>query len=163
MKALHQLEKMVRPWFKDLPHLPKEATKWMATNAWWLTLVGVVVAVLMMMALMPLLFGASVVMGVYGGTYASGYAAYTGLAVASAWLSLLFFAAIVVIEAMAISHLKGGKKKGWDLLFLALVVSVVQSLVSAVLLVSVSKLLGAAIGAAIGGYILFEIQDHFKR
>ena len=42
MDSLRNLEAMVASWYKGVPHLPKNGQRWLAENAWWLTLVGVI-------------------------------------------------------------------------------------------------------------------------
>ena len=44
MKSIYKLEKMIESWLKPVPHLPTEWRKWLADNAWWLTIIGVVLS-----------------------------------------------------------------------------------------------------------------------
>lgn len=160
METVAKIEKQVGEWFKQAPHLPKEFTKWLAENAWWLTLIGVVIGLLAIFPLLGLTLFASALTATYSAYYPY---AQSGLVQASLWVSLAFYVLLVVIEAFAISPLKGLKKRGWDLLFLATLVSVVSSVVSAALNYSVVGLFGAAIGALIGLYVLFEVRGYFKK
>lgn len=159
MELLHSLESKIADVAKGLPHLPKEFSKWLADNAWWLTLIGVVLGVL---AIFPLLAGTIFVSSVVS-VYDVYYPARSGAIQASLWASLGFYVLLVAIEALAISPLKGHKKLGWDLLFLAVLVSAIFSVVNAVITYSAGALLGGAIGLAIGLYVLFEIRSHFVK
>jgi hypothetical protein len=161
MESLHKLEDMVEKWLKPLPHLPENWRKWLAENAWWLTLIGVILSVIGIFLLLgPLLFVTAVTTSVYGVVVAE---THTGLYMLAIWVSLALLVVVTIIEAFAISPLKALSKKGWDLLFLALVIEVVSSLVSAVLNISIMSLISAAISAIIGAYVLFEVRSHYKK
>lgn len=159
MGALNQLENTAAGWFKQAPHLPANVKKWLADNVWWLALVGVAISAFGILALLPLLVGASVL--------TSGYALYAGVDVGrtmlASWIGLGFLVAVVVLEAMAIMPLKAKKKQGWNLLFLALLVSILSSLVGLVVTYGVSNIFSAVLTALIGGYFLFEIRDSFAK
>lgn len=76
-------------------------------------------------------------------------------------MALVFGAAGIIIEAMAISPLKVGRKKGWDLMFMAMLVGVLGGLISAVLSVRLFDIVFQAIGLFIAGYFLFEVRNYF--
>ncbi len=42
MESLQKLEATVGEWYKGMPHLPKNGQRWLAENAWWLVLIGVI-------------------------------------------------------------------------------------------------------------------------
>lgn len=157
METLHKLENTAGGWFKGAPHLPVNARKWLADNVWWIVIVGVVLAAFGLAALLPVLFGASVL--------TSSLAAYAGVDTArvmlAAWVGVAFLAAVVVVELMAVTPLKEKKKAGWDYLFLALLLSIVSSVVGLVITYDFSNVIGAVLTALIGGYFLFEIRGHF--
>ncbi len=164
MESLHKLEDMVGEWLKPLPHLPENWRKWLAENAWWLTLIGVVLSVFAVFALFASLSLFTATTGLYGQVINDAIAqTHGGLWMTSVWISLALMVVTVVIEALAISPLKAMSKKGWDLMFLALVIGIVSNVVSAVLNVEVMSLVGAAISAVIGSYVLFELRSHFKK
>ena len=161
MDSLHKLEDMVEKWLKPLPHLPENWRKWLAENAWWLTLIGVILSVLVIFMLLgPILFVTAVTTSVYGVVVAETHA---GLYMVAIWVSLALMVVVTIIEAFAVSPLKALSKKGWDLLFLSLAIGVASSVVSAVLNVSIMSLISAAISAIIGSYVLFEVRSHFKK
>ena len=82
-------------------------------------------------------------------------------------VSIISIIIAITIQAMAINSLKVMQKKGWDLLFLAFVVSIVGSIVVEILIFNfvtlISSILVIAIVAAIGAYILFEVRSYFKK
>lgn len=160
MQVVRQIEKNMAEWFRQLPHLPENGRKWLAENAWWIVAIGVVVAGLAILALIPLLTGASVLLSTYGAVYAP-YATGSGRLVTNAWISLAFLAVIVYLQAMAIMPLKEKKRRGWDLIFLTLLASVAMSVVAFVVTFDASHVISAILSVAIGGYILFEVRDHF--
>jgi uncharacterized membrane protein len=164
MESLHKLEDMVEGWLKPLPHLPENWRKWLAENSWWLTLIGVVLSVFALFALFASLSLFTATTSLYGQIVTTAIAqTHGGLWMTSVWISLALMAVTVVIEAIAISPLKAMSKKGWDLLFLSVVIGVVSSLISAVLNIDITSLISAVIGAVIGSYVLFEIRSHFKK
>jgi hypothetical protein len=159
MEALHKLENTAAGWFKQAPHLPANVKNWLSDNVWWLTLVGVAISAFGILALLPFLLGASVL--------TSSYALYAGIdagrTMLAYWVSFGFLVAVVLVEAMAIMPLKAKKKQGWDLLFLALLVSILSSLVGFAVTYGVSNIFGAVLTALIGGYLLFEIRGSFAK
>jgi uncharacterized membrane protein YhaH (DUF805 family) len=164
MEALHKLEDMIEGWLKPVPHLPNAWRKWLAENAWWLTLIGVVLSVFAVFGLLSAasIFGAT--SGLYGSViYNAVVETHGGLWLTSIYVSLILLVITVIVEAMAISPLKALSKKGWDLMFLAYVIGVISGLVGAILNIDILSLIWTAIGAAIGAYVLFEVRGHFKK
>jgi hypothetical protein len=155
MQQVEKIEKMVATWMKDMPHLPKGLTKWLAENAWWLVIIGVVLSVLsLLMALTALTVG-SVVLGTLGA------AALGGTLFVGALISLVGSAASAVIEGLAISPLKVMNKKGWDLLFLSVLVGFAGAVVSSLIGMNIMGVVWAAVAAAISFYVLLEVKPYF--
>ena len=155
MKQLAPLEESLAKVFKDLPHLPKGLRDWLYENVWWLVIVGLVFSVFGVFAgLSSLAVLASLTMGMYG-------VAFVGAWVVASIISLVVLVATIVVEAMAIQPLKNKQKRGWDLLFLSLIISVVGTAVTSLVGMNVFGLIGILIGAAIGGYLLFEMRGHY--
>lgn len=157
METVHKLEETIGGWLKSFPHLPENWTKWLAKNSWWLVLIGVILSALGAVAL---LFGVMAI-----GAVTTVYGIAVGPLHDSWWytttvISLVLLVVTVVIDAMAISPLKAMKSKGWDLLFLTFLVSVVSAIVST--LYNFSGIIGNVIGVVIGAYVLFEIRSYFK-
>jgi len=164
MDSIHKLEDMIEGWFKPLPHLPANGRKWLAENAWWLTLVGVIIAVLGIFGLYNALNALNNLNNSLFGAYytAAVVTSHGQLWTTSIYISMALLAATTVIEAIAISPLKAMSKKGWDLLFLAGILGVASGVVSAILNVDVMSIVLSLVGAAIGAYFLFEIRSSFK-
>src|SRR5690349_14000149 len=121
MESLKNLETMVASWYKGVPHLPKNGQKWLAENAWWLVLIGVILGTL---GILSVLLGTLVVGTLLAGVGGPVGAAIGGLAFVIVVVSLAFGVVDMVISAMAISPLKTMRKKGWSLLFLVSLINV---------------------------------------
>ena len=162
MESLHKLENIVEEWLKPLPHLPTDWRKWLSENAWWINLIGVVLSVFAIFALFSAITAVSTLVGIYGlgGYYAA--ATHGSLWTASMYISIAFMAVTTAITAMAITPLRQMKKRGWDLVFLAAIASLLSGLVVSVLNVEIVSVLSQLIGAAIGVYFLFELRPYFK-
>lgn len=164
METISKLEKTIAGWYKQLPfHLPAEGRKWLAENAWWLVLIGVVVSVFGLLGMLRTILWAGEVSNSVLGNVAAyyGVATYNPWTDGSLWISLASLAIILVLEAMAINPLKLRKKRGWDLMFLTMLVSAASALVTAVVTISLYSILLAAVGLAIGGFFLFEVREQF--
>ncbi len=158
MELVHQIEKMTEGWFKQMPHLPKGVRTWLGENAWWLVIIGVVIGAIGIFSGLALIIGASAVVGMMG---MYGMGALVGVALTAAWVSLAFSAVTVIIEAMAIKPLQNKQKRGWDLVFLSLLLNVAASVISAVMLMNPFGLVMTALATLVGGYVMFEIRGEF--
>ncbi len=164
MEALTSLEKTLSKWYKDLPHLPKGFTEWLAENIWWLVVIGVVLSVISLLFLIP---AALIVLGITSGVASTyGYPGAMGVTGAGlAWLSItLSIAALVIttiIEAMAINPLKVKAKKGWTLLFAVAVINFAFNIVFSLVDINIFGIFTAVLWAAVWGYFLFEIRSYF--
>lgn len=162
---IEKLEVMIDGWLKPLPRLPISFKKWVSENLWWIVLIGVILSSLGLLAMIGSL---ATIISLLGGVSYFGFrmaSLYTGWHVFASVISLLFMAGTIVLTAMSISHLKVGKKKGWTLLFLVLLLQSVAVIVNAILTYSVvSFIIGIIVGAvclAIGAYLLFELRAYF--
>ena len=162
MESVNKLEQTVAAWYKDVPHLPKDITKWLADNAWWIVLIGIALTVVGMVTILPAILvgiGLSSAFLPYAPSFITTIA---GIAWFSTWVSLAGSVATAAIEAFAVSPLKTKQKKGWSLLFVAGLVSVVVGLFTSVITANVFGVIGALLGAAIWGYVLFEVREYFE-
>ncbi len=153
MQYVRQIEETLKEWYKDLPHLPKAFTKWLANNIWWLTLIGVVFGGIAAL-------GSFSIIGV-GSAYVAIFAPVISLLLIGAWLWLIALVVVVVIEAMAVSPLKALQRRGWELLFLAIIVSTAAAIVSGLLRIDVGGIVFSLVSFAVGAYILLEIEAYF--
>ena len=167
MKELTKLENMVADWLKPIPHLPNDWRKWLAENVWWITLVGVILSVIGVLSIISAIFAAQSLFGA-----ATSIIGSANLTVHSGWwmvvsvISMLFMIAVIAVMAMAINPLKIMSKKGWDLLFLTLVIGVVATAVNIILSFNaftfIPSIIFGFIGYAISAYFLYEIRSHFN-
>jgi hypothetical protein len=164
MKFLHKIEKMIAGWLKNVPHLPVDGKKWLATNVWWLALIGAILTGISLLVAITGLVSLLSIVGTYVATYYVSQAV-SGWAIMTTIVSIIFMAAAVTLLAMAITPLKEMKKKGWVLLFMVFLLEAVSLIVSAVLTLNVAaaiiSLLFGGIFLAIIGYFLFEIHGQF--
>jgi hypothetical protein len=154
MEALRKLEGVIASWYKGLPHLPENFSKWLADNIWWLVLVGTVLGLLVTIpALGVLLFGGAVLTATGNSYYGDTFV----------WilLALLFVIAYLVLSALSIMPLKIHRKLGWSLLFLVMLLDVLSTLLTFIANWRVGTLITGLLGAAIAGYFLFEIRSYF--
>lgn len=161
MESIHSIEKTLAEWFKGLPHLPKNISKWLADNAWWLTLAGLIISGLLILSTLSFVMAFNTASGGLLG-YAYAYAGVSAASIwGSFWVALAFFAVIATVEVMAIKPLKAKQSKGWELIFLATLLSTASGVVSSIVNFSIGSILGSLIGLAIGLYILFEVRGYF--
>lgn len=167
MDTVHNLEKTVAEWYKNVPHLPKDLRKWLGENVWWLVIIGVVLSVFAVIstvgALLLVLGLASAVLvgaGIYGGAVAAGLTGFAWLVTLLALVSLLI---TTILMAMAISPLKAKAKKGWTLLFIVLLVSLVLNAIGALVSFNLFSLFWTVVWAAVEAYFLFEIRGEFGK
>ncbi len=160
MESLHKLETTVAGWLKAVPHLPVNVQKWIAENMWWITIVGVAFGAFGIITV----FGTIAVLGAFGAAYAGAIvgAALTGAILVAAFITMLSLIVTVVLEALAIKPLKAFQKRGWDLLFLSVVVTFGFSAVSSLLGGDVFGLIRSVLIAGVSSYFLTEISSYFK-
>jgi len=167
MEGIHKLEDTIEGWLKSFPHLPANWRKWLAENVWWLVLIGVILSAIGTLIIVMAVITAMAWVGT-ATTYLAANGvnvvqSYTGLWYVASIISAVLLVVTIIIEAMAISPLKVLNRKGWDLMFIAYLIGIVSSVISAVLQMELFNLIGAAIGAVIGAYFLFEIRSYFKQ
>jgi len=160
MDTINKLELTVASWYKGVPHLPEQGRKWLATNIWWITLVGVILGSLGILSVIAATFFAGAALSVYGGIAG---ATVGGLVLVAALAVVVFMAITVVLSAMAITPLKMLQKKGWKLLFIVALVQVVEHAVSFLFNWSLFGLIWNLLFTAVGAYFLFEIRDFYGK
>lgn len=163
MEYITKLERVIMGWFKDIPHLPAGARRWIGENVWWLTIIGLVLSGIGVIGLLVSIAGLAFVGGVAASYYAS--STFVLFALINAIVALVFTALECVLLAMAITPLREKQKKGWVLLFMTLLLGAVSTVVTAILTLSplsfVTSVLFGAIWLAIGAYLLSEIHGEF--
>ena len=163
-KYLDKIEIQIEKWLEPIPNLPASWRKWLAGNAWWIVLVGVAIAAISAIASLVTVFSFGYYPSYiyYAGYYTGGWYSWHILTTV---VSVAFMLAIVVINAVAIKDLKNMKQKGWKLLFLSFLVGILSEIVSILLNFNffsfIASLIFLALGAAISGYVLFQLKAYF--
>lgn len=160
MKTIDTLEKEIAGWYRAIPHLPKGGQQWLFENIWWMTLIGAIIGGLGALSL--------VLITLFGGVFLAGAvflfsARYGGLALLIAAVIVAVILLNVVVAAMAVSPLKTKQKKGWTLLFVALLLALVSMVLNDLVKLSFFGILEDLLRVAVGGYFLFEIRELFNR
>lgn len=174
---LKKIEEQFAKWLKPIPNLPEKAQKWIGTNIWWMVIILTVLMAISIITSISGMFQALNVMSsvnrLHGvlGNYATGFvvlgAGQRALWISSQILSLIFSIFSLVVYGLAIMPLKEAKKKGWDLLFLVLLVNFVWIVINTILNFNVFTFIPylvfgiAFFLAAI--YLLLQIKNYFVK
>lgn len=153
MELVRNIENTMRGWYKDLPHLPADISKLVAQNTWWLAIIGLVLGVMSIMATLSVL-GVGTAIGAF-------YAPLLGIELAVYGLWVLFLTFALVIQAKAVMPLKAMQRQGWELLFLAFLVTATGGTLSEIFKGNIAGTLASLIVFAIGAYVLFEVDQYF--
>ena len=145
---LKNLTKLLDTYYVKLPALPKGANDFLVSVVPWLALVFGVLAILSGVAA----FGFLSVLSPFAAVSGAGQYAITGLVAAA------ILVAQGVLELLAFPSLKAKKVRGWSLMLLSLVLSVVSS----VFYLSVFGVVQALIGLLIGYYFLYQVKSYYK-
>lgn len=137
--------KTLEEWFAKLPPLPKGVQEFLVAVAPWVALIFGVLGVLFSLAATGILAVLSPLVALGGGLGAA-----TGNVVGA----VLSLAASGLLLA-AFPGLKDHQVAGWKMTFWSQAVSVLGSLVAL-------NLVGAAVSALIGFYLLFQIKSYYK-
>ena len=140
-----QLESKLEYYLVDkAPSIPKEWRELIVKILPWLSVIMIVMALPLILAVFGLAAMFSPFAYIAGTGYGTGYT-----------LTWVFTLAIVVIEALAILGLFKKAKSAWSLLFYAALLGAVQNLV-------VFNLGGLIIGTLLSLYILFQVKEYYK-
>lgn len=158
MEFVSRVEHRVASWYEKAPHLPVGVRQWLVANVWWIVLIGTIIGGFGILNV--IFFGALAALFVIGFGGPIG-AAIAGVAAILAVLALTGAVLEVLITAFAIGPLKEKRKKGWSLLFLALLVALGFVLLTFVFSFEFSSFIISMLWVAVIGYFLFEIRDEF--
>lgn len=166
MELVHKIERSLAEQYKKLPHLPAGGQKWLAENAWWLVLIGVIFSLLGLIGIALALGLAAIGLGIAGASVAGSSGAAAGFALGGLFMIITIvtsalFLVQTVLMAMAISPLKKLHKKGWDLIFVVALLNAVTGIVIGILSANPLSLLSQLLWAALGAYFLFEIREYY--
>lgn len=167
MELLHKIENAIAPWFKSAPKLSPSARKTLAGIYPWLALIFGILQLLAAVALWNAgrrVDDAVRFVNDLSRTYGTGTTVdELGLFY---WIALGTLLISGVILLVAYPALKAGKKQGWDLLFLGVLINLVYSFL--LLFVDnyygggIARFIFALLGSAVGFWLLFEVREHFK-
>jgi hypothetical protein len=151
-----------------LPVLPKEAKEWLAKVWPWFALIGGAVQVVAAWFLWDVVRVANnrlddvnnVYKDLTGHSLHYGYSATDKTIIYGGIIMLLISG---VIALMAWPKLKARDSKGWDLLFLALLIEIVYTVYSLIVPErGFGGFISSLIGVAISAYLLFQMRDVYK-
>ncbi|MBI2031692.1 MAG: hypothetical protein HYT08_03700 [Candidatus Levybacteria bacterium] len=134
--------------YAKLPALPVGIKEFIVTVAPWLALIFGILAILAGISA----FGLLSVLSPFAAVSGAGQYAISGI------ISSVILLAQGVVELIAFPSLQARKIKGWNLIFLSLVLSVLSSLTT----LSISGVLWSLIAAAIGYYFLYQVKSYYK-
>lgn len=155
MQQLSGLENSLATLFKGLPHIPRDWRHWLADKAWWLALIGVVIGCLAILGFMPVTLGITIFTGITHGPAAGALVIITSI------VNMAVLVVSIALEGMAITPLKARRKRGWDLLFLVILVTFTGAVLNTLITGNVDHIIGLIIGTLIGLYVLFEVRMYF--
>lgn len=167
MSAFASLEKSLDELFvKNGPKLPEGFKKWLVKYLPWITVIIGVLTLLATLSLWraghtvnELVDYANQLSQAYGGESVSASKLGVGY-----WLALITLAAEAILYIAAFPALRQHKKSGWDLMFYALLVNVAYGFFAIFTsYAGVGNFIGSLIGAAIGGYFLFQIRSSYTK
>lgn len=165
--SLKKIEYAISRLLKPFPDLPKAGRKWLANNIWWLVAIIVGLTAISVLTLISNMLNILVIsprslenvsLPLFNNIWF--FSLSTSLTLAVSIVSLVIF-------VTAIAPLKAGLKKGWDLLFLILVVNTIWMVFRSFLSfdifnISIYILLGL-FSSMVAAYFLFQIKSYFIR
>ena len=166
MSATNSLEKTLDDLFvKGAPALPPGFKKWLVKYLPWVTIVIGVLTLLATLSLWraghtvnQLVDYANQLSQAYGGSNVVSNKLGVGY-----WLALVTLGAEAILYIAAFPGLRAHKKSGWNLMFYALIVNVAYGFFAIfTTYAGVGNFIGSLIGAAIGGYLLFQIRSSYS-
>ena len=165
MGPLKQLEDTLSPVFtKNAPvQLPENAKKWIVEYG---PIIGAVLGIFGIIASLSLWSAAHTVNRLVDYSNAISKAYGTGETVKSLGIFFyLSFASLIITSVISIAAYPGlkarSKSRGWDLLFLSAIISLIYSVLNAAYSFSFFNLLSSLVGSAIGLYFLFQIRSYY--
>lgn len=142
------LTKFLDVYYAKLPALPKGANDFIVSIAPWLALVFGVLAILAGIAA----FGFLSVLSPFAAVAGATQYALTGI------LTAVVLVVQGAVELLAFPSLKSRKTRGWNLMFLSLLLGVVSS----VFYLNAFSVVQSLIGVLIGYYFLYQVKSYYK-
>ncbi|MCF0057372.1 hypothetical protein [Dyadobacter sp. CY356] len=143
MKSGLILENELEPIFLGkFPPFPEEVKEFLVKYGPYVMLVGAIFTLFGLLAAFG--FGTAA-LGIGMMAYGSGFNMYVGLLIATV---------IMVMYLMAFSPLRARKRAGWNLLYYALILSLISNLLQLALFAFI-------VGGVIGFWVLFQIREKY--
>ncbi len=165
MEVLHKLEKQMENIFKDLPKLSDTSKEALADFWPWLALIAGILQLLVAWGLYDLSHRFDVIRDQLNSTslYLTGHS--IGLSAtdkALIYLGVIVLVVDAIILLMAYPKLRKRAKRGWDLIFLGMLINVVYAVLQ---LFTKERgpfnFFASLIGSFIGFYLLFQVREKF--
>lgn len=161
VSSINQLEDTLENAYKSTPKLPENARKTLVDLSPWLSLVA---GVLMLAAALSIWNWVHLTTGLVN--YANSLSAIYGTApvVTNEWSLMLWISFFILLgEAifylLAFPGLRAKQKRGWDMLFYAVLLNVAYGIfVAFTAYGGVSTFIGTVLGAAIALYFLYQVR-----
>lgn len=166
MEVVKKLEKQLGDLFKDLPALPKNVKETLATVWPWVALVFGVLQLAGAWQLWRLFDRAQPYLDLanqYSQYYLGQSIGYSGFEKTMIYLAIAMLVVQGVIMLMAFSPLKSRLKRGWDLVFLSVLISVLYAVVTIFIDArGFGSFIFSMILTAVGLYFLFQLKDLYS-
>lgn len=167
--TLGRLETLIRKWLKPLPNMPAKNSKWLSENIWWIiAIVAGLLALAAVANINEILKALEIQSRINKMLYYSVlpvFGARVWIPIATKPLSLVFLIIATAINTMAIIPLKEKKKRGWDLLFLMLIIMIVSMFINIIINFNIFNfiptLLSGTIFLAGWAYLLLQVKSYF--
>jgi uncharacterized membrane protein YhaH (DUF805 family) len=156
---MESLERTFAKLYEDMPHLPTPGREWLAKNVWWIALLAAIFGALSILPVLAIVFGIGLIASFLGGPVG---VVLSGTLLVAAVVSMTYLLLFTIIAGMAVSPLKARQRKGWDYLFIIILLGLISITLNLIFAFDISSLLVGALGFAIGGYFLFEIRTYFN-
>lgn len=157
MKVIDSFESI----FKDLPHLPKGITKFLASLLPWVAGFVGVVSILSALVLTPLVFGLEAAVNTMARQMGIVPAGYEGEGIVYYLVSIVILVMIGWLYVAAFGPLRRKEAIGWTYIFWGNIISVVQVVVGIIFIGS--NIVTSVISVLIGFYVLFEMKPLFSK
>lgn len=163
MEIVHKLEKSLQDLFKDLPPLPPNGKKKLVEFWPWLALIAGVLQIVAAWGLWTLVHTTQPFIDFANELFRSYDVGYSALDKFVIYVGIGTLLVEGVILIMAFSPLQKHLKRGWDLLFLGLLINVAYAVLSIFMVNGgFGNFVMNLIGSGLGMYLLFQIRDVYQ-
>lgn len=156
---MYKLDQILIRLHKQLPHLPSNGRMWLAENAWWMILIGVVLGGFGTIGTFATVSFVGALLAGFGGMFG---AMVGGLAVIAVAISLVFSIVTIILLLLAIAPLKHMRGRGWRLVFYAVLVNALGVVLHFLVSGNIMGLIWNLAWLAVGMYFLYEMKKHYQ-